>query len=45
MTITRNINGSITLSTVYKDRLVQQTYYGFSHAEAREDFKQLLETL
>ena len=45
MSITKNYNGSLTLSSIYKDYLVSRTYYGYSRIEAKRMFKEYLTTL
>ncbi len=39
MTVTRNLNGSLTLSTIAAGHLVQQTYYGYTKREAQRLFR------
>lgn len=39
-TTTRNINGSLTVSTIEYGRLIQQTYYGYTKREAVRLFRQ-----
>ena len=45
MSIIKNYNGSLTLSSIYKDYLVSRTYYGYSRIEAKRMFKEYLTTL
>ena len=39
-TTTRNLNGSLTVSTIEYGRLIQQTYYGYSKREAVRLFRE-----
>ena len=42
MSVTKNINGSITLSDVVRNQLVAKTYYGYTLREARVDFRAIV---
>jgi Holliday junction resolvasome RuvABC DNA-binding subunit len=42
MTITRNHNGSYTISTIASNRYVHQTYYGYTKADAKTIFRHWL---
>ena len=35
----RNLNGSLTLSTIHRGQRVSQTYYGYSERESRSLFR------
>jgi len=39
MSITRNLNGGITISDIVNGYLVQRTYYGYSVRECKKLFK------
>lgn len=45
MSITKNHNGSITLSDIYKGYYRHQTYYFYTIREAKRLFKEYLTTL
>ena len=45
MSITKNYNGSITLSDIIDNQLINRTYYGYSIKEAKRMFKEYLTTL
>jgi hypothetical protein len=45
MIISKNYNGSITLSEVFKGYLQSRTYYGYSKRDAKRMFKKYLTTL
>jgi hypothetical protein len=45
MSITINYNGSITLSDIIHNQLINRTYYGYSRIEAKRMFKEYLTTL
>lgn len=45
MSITRNYNGSITLSDIIHNQLINRTYYGYSIKEAKKMFKEYLTTI
>jgi len=45
MTVTKNINGSITVSTVYNGYREHMTYYGYSIKECKQLFKEYLKSL
>ena len=38
VTIVRQHNGSLLVSTVHNGRLISQVYYGFTMAQARREF-------
>ncbi len=39
-TVTRNLNASLTLSTIEYGRLIQYTYYGYTKREAVRLFRE-----
>lgn len=45
LTITRNLNHSLTLDTIYKSRLVSRTFYFYTVREAKRIFKAMLKEL
>lgn len=40
MNITKNINGSLTVSDIINGHLVSKTYYGYNIKEAKNIFKE-----
>lgn len=45
MSITKNYNGSITLSDIYKGYYRHQTYYFYTLKDAKQAFREYLTTL
>ena len=45
MSITKNYNGSITISDIIGNEYIKQTYYFYSIKDAKRMFKQYLTTL
>ena len=45
MTVTRNINGSITLSIIQGGYRIAKTYYGYTLAEAKALFREYVKTI
>lgn len=42
MFVTKDYNGSITVSDIVGGLRVKQTYYGYSESQAKKNFKELL---
>jgi hypothetical protein len=45
MSITRNYNGSITISDIIGNEYIKQTYYFYTIKDAKRMFKEYLTTL
>jgi hypothetical protein len=45
MSITKNYNGSITLSDIKNNQYIKQTYYFYTIKDAKRMFKEYLTTL
>jgi hypothetical protein len=45
MSITKNYNGSITLSDIKDNQYIKQTYYFYTTKEAKRMFKEYLTSL
>lgn len=45
MSITKNYNGSITLSDIKDNQYIHQTYYFYTIKDAKRIFKEYLHTL
>ena len=42
MQVTKNVNGSLTLSIVIGSQYVKHTYYGYTMKQAKIKFRQML---
>lgn len=45
LTVQRNLNGSLAVSTIYRDHLVTRVYYGYSQREAKRLFLEHIEAI